>query len=101
MHDRRLQPRISDADLVMLSSNENRTTLRQLGSLENLSLNGAGMIVNGAVPVGTTIAMTYGEKELTAIVRHCTALTEAHFIGVEFLGSSRASALHFQPDLLV
>ena len=101
MTDRRLQPRISDAELVMLAWNENGTTLRQLGSLENLSLNGAGMIVDKALPVGTTVSMTYGEGELTAVVRHCTPLAEGHFIGLEFVGESRASVLHFQPDLLV
>lgn len=53
---------------------ENGTTLRQLGRVENLSLNGIGMFVNDALPVGTTITMTYGEGELTATVRHCTAV---------------------------
>ena len=101
MIDRRLQPRISDAELVMVSWEENGTTLRQLGSLENLSLNGAGMIVDKALAVARAVTMTYGEGELTAVVRHCTPLAEGHFIGLEFVGESRASVLHFQPDLLV
>jgi hypothetical protein len=101
MTDRRLQQRISDAELVMLSWNENGTTLLQLGSVENLSLNGVGMILDNALRVGTTVTMTYGQGELTAVVRHCTALADGHFVGVEFVGSSRASTLHFQPDLLV
>jgi PilZ domain len=101
MPDRRSQSRISDAELVMLSWDENGTTFRQLGSVENLSLNGVGIIVDDALPVGTTVTMTYGEGELTAVIRHCTALSEGHSIGVEFVGSSRASALHFHPELLV
>jgi hypothetical protein len=101
MTDRRLQLRISDANLVMLSWNENGTTLRQLGTLENLSLNGAGMIVDKALAVASTVAMTYGEGKLTAVVRHCTPLAEGHFIGLEFVGDSRGSLLHFQPELLV
>lgn len=101
MTDQRSQPRISDAELVMLSWNENGTTSRQFGNVENLSRNGAGMIVNDALSVGITVTMTYGEGELTGIVRHCTALADAHFIGVEFVGDERDSVLHFQPDLLV
>lgn len=100
MTDQRSQPRISDAELVMLSWNENGTTFRQFGNVENLSLNGAGMIVDDALLLGTTVTMTYGEGELTAVVRHCTALQEGHFIGIEFVGNSRASMLHFHPDLL-
>jgi len=101
MTNRRLQQRLSDAELVMLSWNENGTAMRQLGSIENISLNGAGIIVDGALPVGITVTMTYGEGELTATVRHCTALAEGHFTGVEFVGDSRASALHFHPEMLV
>lgn len=100
MTDQRSQPRISDAELVMLAWNENGTRFRQFGNVENLSLNGAGMIVDDALPLGITVTMTYGEGELTAIVRHCAAVAEGHFIGVEFVGNSRASMLHFQPDLL-
>ena len=101
MIDPRLQPRISDAELVMVSWEENGTTLRQLGSLETLSLNGTGMTVDNAIAVASTVTMTYGEGELTAVVRHCTPLADGHFIGLEFVGESRASVLHFQPDLLV
>jgi hypothetical protein len=101
MTNRRLQLRISDANLVMLSWNENGTTWRQLGTLENLSLNGAGMIVDKALAVASTVTMTYGEGGLTAVVRHCTPLAEGHFVGLEFVGESRASVLHFQPELLV
>jgi PilZ domain len=101
MNDRRFEPRISDAELVMLSWNEGGTTLRQLGSVENLSPNGAGMIVDDPLRVGSTVTMTYGEGELTAVVRHCTALAEGYSIGVEFVESSKDSALHFHPELLV
>ena len=97
--DRRSQPRLNDAELAMIAYIENGTTVRQLANVENISLTGAGMIVDHAVAVGTCITMTYGEGELAAVVRHCTALVEGHFIGVEFAQSSRDSDLHFQPEL--
>lgn len=101
MHEQRSQPRISDAELVMIAWDEKETKFRQLGIVENVSLNGAGMIVDDELPVGTPLTMTYGEGELTAVVRHSTSLAEGYLLGIEFLGRSRASALHFQPDLLV
>lgn len=100
MTDQRSQARISDAELLMLSWNENGTTFRQFGNVENLSANGAGMIVDDALPLGSTVAMTYGDGELTAVVRHCTVVADGHFIGVKFVGNSLASMLHFQPELL-
>ena len=101
MNDQRSQPRISDAELVMICWDENGTQLRQLGNVENLSLNGASIVVDHALLVGTSVAITYGEGKLTAVVRHCASLAEGHLIGVEFVGNSRDSVLHFQPDLLV
>jgi hypothetical protein len=101
MPDRRFQPRLTDAELVMISFEENGTKLQQLDNLENMSLNGAGIIVGHPIPAGSAVTITYGEGELTGIVRHCTALTEEHLIGVEFVGNSKASLLHFQPELLI
>jgi len=59
------------------------------------------MIVDDALPVDSTVTVTYGEGELTGVVRHYTALAESHCIGIEFVGSSGASTLHFHPELLV
>jgi hypothetical protein len=89
MPDRRLQPRLTDAELVMISFEDNGTRLQQLGNLENMSLNGAGIIVGHPIPAGSVVTITYREGELTGIVRHCTALAEGHFIGVEFVGGTR------------
>ena len=101
MDNRRLQPRIRDDELVVIYGDENGTTLQQLGNVNDISLNGAGIIVDHTIPVGTAIAMTYGEGLLAAVVRHCAPLEEGHLLGVEFVGTSRDSVLHFQPDLLV
>jgi hypothetical protein len=101
MPDRRLQPRLTDAELVMISFEENGTRLQQLGNVENMSLNGAGIIVGHPIPARSVATITYGEGELTGIVRHCSALADGHFIGVEFVGASKASSLHFQPELLI
>lgn len=101
MPDRRLQPRLSDAELVMISFGDSGRRLQQLGNVEDMSLNGVGLVVDHAVPVGSAVTITYGEGDLTGVVRHCTHLAEGHFIGVEFARASRASTLHFRPELLI
>jgi hypothetical protein len=99
MHERRSQPRLTDAELAMIAYDEKGMIVRQLANVEDISLNGAGMIVDHAVGVGTAVTMTYGQGELAAVVRHCTALVEGHFIRVEFAQNGRDSDLHFQPEL--
>jgi hypothetical protein len=101
MKERRSQRRITDAELVMISCDMNGGRLRQLGNLEDLSPNGAGIIVQHAITVNSPVTITYGNGDLNAVVRHCAPLPEGHFVGIEFVGASRSSTLHFQPELLV
>lgn len=70
MTDQCTQPRITDAELVMLSWNENGATYQQLGAVQNLSLNGAGIIVDGMLPAGSPVTMTYGLAGEGLLVLH-------------------------------
>ena len=69
--DRRSQARLTATELAMISYKENGTKVRQLANIEDISLNGAGILVDRAVAVGTALTMTYGQGELAAVVRHC------------------------------
>src|SRR3954452_12517139 len=69
MVERRSQPRFLDAELVMLAWDEGSTKLMQLGNVEDLSLNGMGLIVSNGLPVGTSLTITYGDRDLTGVVR--------------------------------
>lgn len=89
MSDRRSEIRLEDAELAVIAWQQGRGAFQQLGNIENLSLNGAGVIVDEPIPIGTTLLLTYGEGELTGVVRRCDPLEEGHFIGVEFTGQSR------------
>lgn len=101
MLERRSQVRFTDIELVMLSWEENGTTLKQLGNVEDVSLNGIGVIIDDALPIGTLLNISYGEGSLTGIVRHQRRQSERHFIGIELGLASRGSALHFDPEMLV
>ena len=94
MQERRSQCRfITDAELVMIVWDDNGTRLCQVGNEENLSANGVGIIADYSLPVGTPVAITYGEGELEGVVRRCAPTPEGHLVGVEFVGSSRESEL--------
>ena len=101
MLERRSQVRLTDIELVMLSWEENGTTMKQLGNVEDVSLNGMGVIIDNALSVGTLLTISYGEGNLTGIVRHHRRQAERHFIGIELGLVSRGSGLHFHPELLV
>jgi PilZ domain len=101
MTERRSQPRLLDADLVMVGWEENSTKLNQLGSVHDVSPGGLGVLVSHALPVGTSVTISYGEGELNGIVRHNSQLIDGHFMGIEFAENSKNSTLHFQPELLV
>jgi PilZ domain-containing protein len=101
MSERRSQQRFLDAELVMLAWDVDRTKLMELGNVEDLSLNGMGVIVSNAIQVGTAVSITYGDRDFTGIVRHQSRREEGHFIGIEFDLTSRDTTLHFDPELLV
>ncbi len=103
MTERRAQPRLLDADLVLVSwEDDHANRLIQLGNVEDISLNGLGFIVDDPIRPGTRISISYGDEKLTAIVMHNAKHYDGgYFTGIEFLEESRNSAAHFQPELLI
>jgi hypothetical protein len=101
MSECRSQVRVLDAELVMISWEQNSSTFKQLGNVEDLSPDGTSVVVDHGMPVGTSVTMTYGEGELTGIVRHCAPCADGYSMSIEFVDESKDSPLHFQPDLLV
>ena len=101
MPERRSQLRLVDSDLVMLTWEQSSVELKQLGNVADVSLNGIGIIVDQLIPPGTAVQISYGDGELTGLVRHHSPAGEAHSLGIEFTTQSRDSALHFQPELLI
>ncbi|MDQ2775616.1 MAG: PilZ domain-containing protein [Acidobacteriota bacterium] len=101
MNDRRSQLRLLDAELVMITWQGHGGTCKQLGNVEDISADGMEVIVDHAFPSGTSVTISYGEGELTGVVTHHAAIEDRHFVGIEFIGNSRNSTLHFQPELLV
>lgn len=100
MIERRLHPRFLDSELVMVSWEHAGVRLNQLGNVQDISLGGMGILLDSALPIGTKVTISYGQGELTGIVKHTSALVGGQVIGIEFAESSKNSTLHFQPELL-
>ena len=101
MSERRLQVRVRNSELVMLGWDEDGVEMKQLANVEDISPNGMGLMINNPLVVGTIVTITYGDGDLVGILRHQSRHVEGYLAGVEFDPSSRNSALHFDPDLLL
>lgn len=92
----------------MLGWDDDGVRMKQLANVEDIfanvediSPNGMGVVISNPIAVGTTVTITYGEEDLVGIIRHQSPRDEGHLIGIEFEPSSRNSALHIDPDLLI
>ncbi len=86
----------------MISCDHGGGTLTQLANVKDVSLSGMGVLVDRALPVGITVAISYGEGELTGVIRFSSQTVDGRFLaGIEFTGNSKNSTLHFQPELLI
>lgn len=104
MSERRSQVRLFDSELVMVGWRAGPTDLKQLGNVVDVSLGGIALRVDQALPLGTTVEISYGfceDDSLTGTVKHVSERPEGYFLGVEFASDSKDSALHFRPELLI
>jgi hypothetical protein len=101
MIEQRSQLRLTDAEIVMIFWDESGERAFQLANVQDISSDGAGLIVDYPLAIGTPVTMSYGKDGLKAIVRHCSLRLDRHAIGVEFVKADKQSPIHFDPDLLV
>ena len=101
MTERRMQPRLADSDLVMLTWQESSVELKQLGNVADVSLDGLGIIVDQLIPAGTAVQVSYGDGNLLGVVKHHLIAGDAYCLGIQFTAASKDSTLHFQPELLI
>jgi hypothetical protein len=101
MNEQRSQARVLDVELVMISWEESSLTCKQLGNVEDLSPDGISVVVDYALPVGSSVTISYGEGGLNGIVRDYVPCADGYLTSIEFTEDSKNSALHFQPELLV
>ena len=99
--ERRSQPRLNSSELVLVSWTKESAKLNQPGTVQNLSLDGMGILVREFLPAGIPVTVSHGSGELNGTVRHSSQVIDATFIGVEFDEPTKNSIQHFKPELLV
>ncbi len=101
MDDRRVEPRLLCADLVDVDWKEKGGKLRRtVANLEDISLSGACLQVDTAIPLRLAIRIRYPGGELSGVVRYCIYREIGYFVGVEFEEGTKWSQRHFKPQHL-
>lgn len=101
MQDRRLQPRLLCADLVNLQwREEDGRTRRAVANLEDISLSGACLQLDQAIPLRTVVRISHPKGYLIGQVKYCVYREIGYFLGVEFEPGSSWSRKQFKPQHL-
>lgn len=95
--ERRVESRLLCADLVEIEWRDSRRTKRLVANLEDISLSGACLQVEEAVPQGTPIRIRHTHGELTGVVKYCVYRDIGYFLGVQFDPGSKWSPRAFRP----
>lgn len=99
MQDRRVEPRMLCADLVEVQwKDKGGRTRRSVANLEDISLSGACLQLDGPLPLQTNLKIALPKGELLGRVRYCVFREIGYFLGVEFDPGSRWSQRQFRPQ---
>ena len=100
--NRRETGRLLCAELVELCWLDNAgREHRRVANLEDISLSGVCLQIEGAIPTGTPVSIRYGDGELLGSVRYCRFEGLGYFVGVELAEGCKWSSKHFRPEHLL
>jgi hypothetical protein len=98
MQESRTESRLLCADLVQMEWRLTDGTLhRENANLEDISVSGACLQLETAVPVGSVIRLIHEKGNLIGKVRYCTFRDVGYFVGVQFNPTSKWSTRMFRP----
>ena len=99
MFDRRIEPRMLCADMVDVQWRDKTGRVRKgVANLEDISLSGACLQVENAIPLQTDVRISYRRGELIGKVRYCVYREIGYFLGIEFDPGNRWSQQEFKPQ---
>jgi hypothetical protein len=100
--NRREADRLLCAELVELSwLDTNGRPQRRVANLEDISLSGVCLQIEGTIPNGTPVSVRYGDGELFGSVRYCRFEGLGYFLGVELAEGCKWSSHHYRPEHLL
>jgi hypothetical protein len=74
---------------------------RRVANLEDISLSGVCLQIEGTIPSGTPVSIRYGDGELLGSVRYCRYEGIGYFLGVELADGCKWSSQHYRPEHLL
>ena len=86
-------------ELCWLDANDREN--RRVANLEDISLSGVCLQIEGTIPTGTAVSVRYGDGELLGTVRYCRFEGLGYFLGVELVEGCKWSNLHYRPEHLL
>ncbi len=102
MLNRRVEPRLLCADMVdVLWKDKGGRAKKSVANLEDISLSGACLQVDVAIPLKTPIRITHAKGHLAGIVKYCVFREIGYFLGIEFDSDSRWSLRQYRPQHLL
>lgn len=102
IQERRTDNRLLCAELVeAIWTDHKGVQRRKIANLEDISLSGVCLQVEGAVLPGTQMAINYGDGKLVGTVRYCMFRDGGHFLGIQLEDGCKWSTKHFRPRHLV
>ncbi len=101
-HNRRETGRLLCAELVELCwLDASGRPQRRVANLEDISLSGVCLQIEGTIPSGTPVCVRYGDGELLGTVRYCRFEGLGYFVGVELADGCKWSSQHYRPEHLL
>jgi hypothetical protein len=76
-------------------------TRKTIANLEDISLSGACLQLDAAIPLQTPVRISYPKGELVGKVRYCVYREIGYFLGIEFEEGSQWSQNQFRPRHLL
>jgi hypothetical protein len=70
---------------------------RLIANLEDISLSGACLQVDNAIPMGSLVRITYPKGEFSGVVRYCHFREIGYFVGIQFEPGCKWSSKDFRP----
>ena len=96
MQDRRTEPRLLCADLVEIEwKDKNGRKKRAVANLEDISLSGACLQMDVAIPLQTKVSLAYANGDLLGVIKYCVYREIGYFVGVQFNEGVRWSQRQF------
>jgi hypothetical protein len=97
--ERRAEPRLFDADVVVVRCYDGLMHREYPGRVRNVSSLGIAVEIDYLLPVGTAVKISdqrFGDCSVFGIIRHRLSLSDCHSLGIEFVDELVSLAVHLE-----